>query len=207
MNYGFQPQNEILRLLGAEFAYEEQRGQLICRRNADCETTVKGIFAVGDCSGMGGAPAAVVEGQIAGRAAAARVLGQKTGASPGATLRIWRHRTFQSALWRVFEASRQGYADIAEDTLLCRCEAVTRGEIDAPSQEPGAEIGGVKRATRTGMGRCQGRYCSHVLAKHMALAQGRPVDERAFFAPRVPIKPVSVASVLAAQEASASDDP
>lgn len=207
MNYGFQPQNEILRLLGAEFAYEKRRGQLICRRSNDCETTVEGVFAVGDCCGMGGAPAALVEGQIAGRAAASRVLGAQAGSSLVAALRLRRHRAFQTALWRLFEAERQVYADIASRSLICRCENVKRADIDAPSQEPGAEIGGVKRATRAGMGRCQGRYCSHVLAGHMAHAQGRSIDERAYFAPRVPIKPVPIASVLAAQEAFADDDP
>ncbi|MCP4319470.1 MAG: FAD-dependent oxidoreductase [Hyphomicrobiales bacterium] len=206
MNYGFQPQNEILRLLGADFIYEERRGQLICQRSDECETTVGGVFAVGDCCGMGGAPAARVEGQIAGCAAAAKVLGQQAMYNRGANLRLRQHRAFQSALWRVFEADSQDYADIAQETLVCRCESVTKGDIDGPSQEPGVEIGGVKRATRVGMGRCQGRYCSHVLAKHMALAQGRSVDERAYFAPRVPIKPVPIASVLAAQEALEADD-
>lgn len=207
MNYGFQPQNEILRLLGAEFTYDPQRGQLICRRSGDCETTVDGVFAVGDCCGMGGAPAARAEGEIAGRVAAVRITGHQAERDFTVDKHLRRHRRFQSALWRMFAADRQGYADIAAETLVCRCEGIARQEIDAPADETGAEIGGVKRATRAGMGRCQGRYCSHVLAKHMAMLRGRPMDERAYFAPRVPIKPVPVLSVLAAQEASAGDDP
>ena len=207
MNYGFQPQNEILRLLGAEFTYDPQRGQLICRRSGDCETTVDGVFAVGDCCGMGGAPAARAEGEIAGRIAAVRIMGRQAERDFTVDKHLRRHRRFQSALWRMFAADRQGYADIAAETLVCRCEGIARQEIDAPADETGAEIGGVKRATRAGMGRCQGRYCSHVLAKHMAMLRGRPMDERAYFAPRVPIKPVPVSSVLAAQEASAGDDP
>ena len=207
MNYGFQPQNEILRLLGAEFTYDAQRGQLICQRGDDCETTTTGVFAVGDCCGMGGAPAARAEGGIAGRVAAARIMGHQAKRDLAEEKRLRRHRHFQSALWRMFAADRQGYADIAAETLVCRCEGIVRQEIDAPADETGAEIGAVKRATRVGMGRCQGRYCSHVLAKHMAMQRGRPMDERAYFAPRVPIKPVPVASVLAAQEASTGDDP
>ena len=206
MNYGFQPQNEILRLLGADFSYSDRHGQLSCRRSEYFETTVEGIFAVGDCCGLGGAPAAGVEGQVAGRAAAARVLGRQLVPIAGAARRLRQHRAFQAALWRLFEARGQGYDDIAPETLICRCESVTRSEIDSPAEEPGAEIGGVKRATRAGMGRCQGRYCAHVLAKHMALVRGKRVDESAYFAPRVPIKPVPVASVLAAQEASARDE-
>ncbi len=51
------------------------------------------------------------------------------------------------------------------------------------------------------MGRCQGRYCGPVAARLVAEATGKPLDDRSHFAPRVPIKPVSIASILAAQEA------
>ena len=47
----------------------------------------------------------------------------------------------------------------APDTLICRCEELSRAEIEA-GIAPGSEsIGAVKRQTRSGMGRCQGRYC------------------------------------------------
>lgn len=204
MNYGFHPQNEILRLLGAGFDYAAAPGQLICRRSADCETTVPGLYAVGDCAGMGGAPAAVEEGEIAGRAAAATALGSSVPAAVAAHRRLARHRRFQRALWTLFAAPPQRYEDIAAEALLCRCEGLRKAEIDGPAAEPGAEIGNVKRATRVGMGRCQGRYCAQVLAPHIATSQGRPVDERAFFAPRVPIKPVEIADILAAEEADSA---
>lgn len=45
--------------------------------------------------------------------------------------------------------------------IVCRCEKVTEGEIiDAIRENPGAtDIDGVKRRTRSGMGRCQGGFC------------------------------------------------
>nr|MDJ1018368.1 2Fe-2S iron-sulfur cluster-binding protein [Paracoccaceae bacterium] len=76
LNYGFHPQNELLRLLGATFQYDTSRKQLICQRADTCETTKRGIFGVGDCCGMGGAPAAREEGLVAGRAAALRARGE-----------------------------------------------------------------------------------------------------------------------------------
>jgi hypothetical protein len=51
------------------------------------------------------------------------------------------------------------------------------------------------------MGRCQGRYCGPALARHLAARTGRPVEDLSFFAPRVPIKPVAVATVLATEAA------
>ena len=46
--------------------------------------------------------------------------------------------------------------------IVCRCEGVTEGEIvEAIHTNPGAtDVDGVKRRTRSGMGRCQGGFCS-----------------------------------------------
>ena len=45
--------------------------------------------------------------------------------------------------------------------IVCRCETVSEGEIrDAIRRNPPAcDIDGVKRRTRSGMGRCQGGFC------------------------------------------------
>ncbi len=45
--------------------------------------------------------------------------------------------------------------------IVCRCEEVTVAEIrEAIRREPGAvDVDGIKRRTRSGMGRCQGGFC------------------------------------------------
>jgi glycerol-3-phosphate dehydrogenase len=45
--------------------------------------------------------------------------------------------------------------------IICHCERVTRGEIEAACQGslPAGDLGGLKRRTRAMMGRCQGFYC------------------------------------------------
>ena len=45
--------------------------------------------------------------------------------------------------------------------IVCRCENVSEGEIiNAIRQNPGAkDTDGIKRRTRSGMGRCQGGFC------------------------------------------------
>jgi glycerol-3-phosphate dehydrogenase len=45
--------------------------------------------------------------------------------------------------------------------IICHCEWVTRGEIEAACQGPlpARDLGGLKRRTRAMMGRCQGFYC------------------------------------------------
>jgi len=60
-----------------------------------------------------------------------------------------------------------------------------------------ATAGAVKRLTRAGMGRCQGRYCGALLVELVARHSGTGIDEFCYFAPRMPFKPVPVATVSA----------
>lgn len=54
--------------------------------------------------------------------------------------------------------------------IICRCETVTEGEIrDAIRRDPKPQdIDGVKRRTRSGMGRCQGGFCKPFVMKLIA---------------------------------------
>lgn len=201
MNQGFEPQNEILRLLGAEMQYDMAFGHLRCTRSTQMETSVPDIFAVGDCAGLGGAPAARVEGTIAGFAAAARAgFGDAYDIFADAR-RLARHRRFQSNLWKMHDIAPPVVDVGSKETIVCRCEEISLGEIqDGLSTQPG-HVGTLKRATRVGMGRCQGRYCGPVATRLVAKETGKPIEDFSNFAPRVPIKPVAIASILAAQEA------
>ncbi len=71
--------------------------------------------------------------------------------------------------------------------------------------QPG-HAGSLKRLTRVGMGRCQGRCCGPVAARLVSEASGRPLDALSQFAPRVPVKPVTVGAILAAEQAMAAGD-
>ncbi len=54
--------------------------------------------------------------------------------------------------------------------IICRCELVSEGEIvDALHRNPRpTDIDGVKRRTRSGMGRCQGGFCMPYVARLIA---------------------------------------
>ncbi len=204
MGYGFLPANEVLRALGAAADYDARRGHLVMRRDGDAMTSLDGVHAIGDCAGLGGAPAAREEGVIAAIAAARR-LGRTIAPDLAqdeaeARKRLTGHRRFQDALWRFFAAERPGLSLADDATLICRCEEVTKGEIAAVLADGDPAIGEVKRRTRCGMGRCQGRYCAPVLAEWLAEAQGRGLDDRAFFAPRAPVKPIAIADIVALGE-------
>ena len=54
------------------------------------------------------------------------------------------------------------------------------------------DAGSVKRATRIGMGPCQGRYCRPLLEALIQEATGKAPDETSGFAPRPPFRPVTI---------------
>lgn len=201
MNSGFEPQNEILRLLGADMRYDPAFGHLRCERDARMQTSVPGLFAVGDCAGLGGAPAAMVEGRIAGNAAA-QAAGHGDARDLFAEQRtLDGHRRFQRRLWQLYEPGPLAMREQPDETILCRCEEITLGQIRAELVDAPGHVGTVKRATRIGMGRCQGRYCGPVAARMVAEVNGAEIGDRSHFAPRVPIKPVGIGAIMAAQEA------
>ena len=63
--------------------------------------------------------------------------------------------------------------------IVCRCEGITEGEIvDAIHTNPGArDVDGIKRRTRSGMGRCQGGFCSPIVVQIIARELGIPFEE------------------------------
>lgn len=197
LGYGFLPANEMARALGVRHEYDPVRGHLVCVRGPDMQTSVPNVFAVGDGCGLGGAPAAREEGVIAGLAAAKRLGREGSAAEAGAAARrLVRHRRFQDALWSVFSAPRVALALADADTLICRCEEVTRAALDACMSEGTPDLAEIKRRTRIGMGRCGGRTCGPLLAEHLAAVADRPLDEVAGFAPRAPVKPIRIADIV-----------
>jgi len=202
MGYGFMPSNETLRALGCRHAFDSARGHLVTERDSDCRTSIAAVYAVGDCCGLGGARAAEAEGTIAGAAAAAS-LGHGPATRPVSAARhaLTKHRRFQRGLWRLFAASRP-VAELAHpSTLICRCEERSLSEVgegfaQGSQGQAGQGVGAVKRLTRAGMGRCQGRYCGPVLAA-LSNDQESVLGEAAFWAPRPPLKPIAIADIVA----------
>ncbi len=204
MNAGFEPQNEILRLLGAGMRYDAAFGHLRCERSESLETTVPGLFAVGDCAGLGGAPAARTEGRIAGRAAAAASAAAgrgDAGVRDPDRRELRRHRRFQKRLWRLHDVAARPLPLAEDETIVCRCEAVPLARVKRGLDENPGDVGALKRSTRLGMGSCQGRYCGPAAVRLLADLTGETPSDESHFAPRVPIKPVRIGTILATSEA------
>ncbi|MBP3395928.1 MAG: FAD-dependent oxidoreductase [Clostridia bacterium] len=63
--------------------------------------------------------------------------------------------------------------------IVCRCETVSEGEIrDAIRRNPPAtDIDGVKRRTRSGMGRCQGGFCMPYVMRLLSEENNTPMEQ------------------------------
>ncbi|MEU6373071.1 NAD(P)/FAD-dependent oxidoreductase [Streptomyces sp. NPDC046909] len=130
-------------------------------------TDVPGVWAAGETTGIGGAALSLAEGHIAGRSIAARLHG--TAPDPGEWAAAARTRTrlraFFAALDGVYASPAHWTEQITDETVVCRCEEVTGGEIREAVAELGAgDMRTVKLLTRAGMGWCQGRVCGPAVA-------------------------------------------
>ena len=193
LGYGFEPSNELLRVLGCSHDFDPVRRHLVTRRDDCGRTDVAGIYALGDCSGLGGARAALTEGTIVGLSVA-QDLGHAIDMTKRERARglLRRHRRFQRALWELYAAPPYSPRLATAETVICRCEEVTLGQIEQALAEQMSSAGAIKRRTRLGMGRCQGRYCAPVLEALLAERLGVARGEFTGFAPRVPVKPVPI---------------
>ncbi len=196
LGYGFAPQTEAARALGCAFV-TGPGGEVVAIRDQDGRSSLPNVFIAGDGGGLGGARVALAQGELAGLAASEDLGGLLDRAGRAAARRrLASDQAFQRALWSLF-APAGPFQSTDPNTLLCRCERVSAGRIDALIAGGETSLGGLKRAGRVGMGACQGRYCTAVLARRLP---GQASDESAAFAPRSPFKPVPIASIVALSE-------
>jgi NADPH-dependent 2,4-dienoyl-CoA reductase/sulfur reductase-like enzyme len=197
--FGFMPSNEIARTLGCRHSYDDDRGHLVVVSDERGRSSVDHVWVAGDSGGLGGARVAVALGAIAGADMAVgmgfTVPGPQAKALRNAAAALRRNRRFQSALWRLYRAPRLLDQFATPDTLICRCEEVPFAAMHDAMRSATGGIGSIKRVTRIGMGRCQGRYCSALVAEMAARDAGVALDEYSFMAPRIPFKPVPIGRI------------
>lgn len=156
---------------------------------------VPGVFIAGDGGGIGGARVAELQGELAGLAAAAYLgkidvrardrLGEPVFAEMRGHLSI---RPFLDALYRPKKANRIP----ADDTIVCRCEEVTGGDVRRDIAMGCLGPNQVKSVDRCGMGPCQGRQCGLTVTELVADARGVPPGDVGYFRIRPPIKPITL---------------
>jgi D-hydroxyproline dehydrogenase subunit alpha len=136
--------------------------------DAGGSTSVAGVFAAGEVTGVGGADKGLAEGDAAGASAQSHIRREGRRPSRAQAWRVRRWRRFARRLDDLFPLGSEWVANTAEETVLCRCEEVTlatvKGAIEAGAHGPRS----VKGVTRAGMGYCQGRTCGPLVLSVLA---------------------------------------
>ncbi|MGY0788362.1 FAD-dependent oxidoreductase [Azospirillum argentinense] len=192
LGYGFIPSTEIARALGcAHRLVDRHLGYLATETAEDGATSLPGVFAVGDGVDLGGSKVAQARGTLAGIAAATQLGFADTDPEQGRRARtdLRRAEGFQAALWSIYQAPPLRLDAVPDEAVLCRCEEVTFGQVRAEIAAGHDSLAALKRNTRLGMGRCQGRYCAATAALLLEQATGRPRAADQYLAPRLPAKP------------------
>ena len=143
VGFGLQANSELAQLLGCRL---REDGAIAV--DEQLRTSCPGIWAAGECTGIGGVDKSIAEGRLA----AQTLLGQTPNMRPRRQA-----LAFGAQLQRSF-ALRPELLKLADaHTLICRCEDVSFAALKAHSDWRDAKL-----QTRCGMGACQGRICGPI---------------------------------------------
>ena len=193
--YGLAPESRLADIAGCRFAFDQSSRQWLPETDGDGRTAVARVYLAGDGMGIAGANAAEHRGALAAYA----VLADFGRGVPMAKVaehrrRLARARRFAACLDAAFAFPADLAATMADDTILCRCEAIRAGELRRAADDLGAgELNRAKALTRLAMGRCQGRMCGAAAAEVLAATLDVPVERVERLRGAAPAKPVPLA--------------
>jgi D-hydroxyproline dehydrogenase subunit alpha len=198
VGYGFVPSVELLRLAGATFADDDDRGGPVALVDEWMRTSAPGVLAAGDGTGVEGSFVAVDEGRLAGLGAALDLgaVSPEAAARDAAPIRrrLERRRAFRRALEHMHALGPGIYELSDPQTVVCRCEEVARAALDE-AIEGSADLGVVRGLTRAGMGLCQGRNCQRQVAALIAARHRVVLGDIALATARLPARPLPLAAL------------
>ena len=200
VGYGLMPSIEMIRLMGCEQEYDPSNKYFIPVRSDQFETTVPNVFSIGDCAGIRGVEVALIEGRLAGITIADRLgrLSHTYVKKSRSQLEKRLHRLlrFHASIDLLFASPSNYLSLLTDDTVICRCEEVTLGELRLYMNQGITDLNTLKSLTRIGMGRCQGRNCFPTFAHLVAEEQKVSVASLKIPRTRSPLKPICIGDVI-----------
>ena len=178
LGYHLRPETQLADLARCVFRFDEPTRQWLPQIDELGRSSEAGVYLAGDGVRVLGADGAELAGRLAAYAALAD-FGHTIGASTLDDLKRQQEKMdrFRLGLVEAFPWPAAQAARLSDDTVVCRCEGITVGELRRVTLDEGAcEANRAKAFSRVGMGRCQGRYCGHAAAEIIADAAGVPVE-------------------------------
>lgn len=179
------------------------------RLDAWLGSSVPGIAIAGDGSGIGGAESAALRGEVAALGAAERLgrmdIAERDRLAAPARAELARTLRGRRFLDQLYKPAPQFLAPPQEDTIICRCEEVTAGQVRDTATRLGVTgPNQMKAFLRCGMGPCQGRLCGPTVVELIAQANGTTPAEVGYYRLRPPVKPVTLAELAALPQTEAA---
>lgn len=161
VSHGFVPRLETAIAAGCELVDNGPWSRFVAV-DSDQRTSVPGVFAAGEVTGIGGAGAALQEGELAGWIAGGGWPADRRIVA--ARRAVGRYRAFARRL-AAAHAIRPGWRQwLTDDTVVCRCEEASYLSLRATAAATGSRsLRALKLTTRAGLGPCQGRICGRTV--------------------------------------------
>ncbi len=193
VGHGLVPNTEVAALAGLKLAYDQTSGMWVVPTGIHGETDLPGLFVCGDGAIVRGAQTAQRNGKRVGAAAAKALSGSTL---PGTSGRPHRSERFGKAMTELATPRPGLIKTTDDDTIICRCETLTRRQLDTAIEAGANSLGALKSATRCGMGPCGGRYCMTAAARLIAEQTGTPPGSIRPPTPRPPLFPLPAEALV-----------
>lgn len=197
--YHVQAETQLADLLGCDFHFDTPSRQWLPSVDEMGRSSRPGIYLVGDGAKVRGADTAEAVGKLAAYACL-KDMGRLIPEEKCRDLKsaVAKGGKFADAIRQTFPVPDHLLARVSDDTILCRCEEITAGEVrNACRDLDASEINRAKAFTRVGMGRCQGRMCGLSAMAVMAHALGVELADVGRMRGQAPIKPLTIGATLA----------
>jgi len=201
LHEGVIPNQQLTRVANCHHHWDRNQQCFVPDHDEWGNTSVEGIMVAGDGAGIGGALAAEVAGRLAALEAA-RSLGVISASDRDATaasLRRMNRRLIKARRFIEILYSPSDVSQTQDDTVVCRCEEITAGQIRDAVAIGNTGPNEVKSYLRCGMGPCQGRMCGPTISEIIARERRSKPADVGYFRIRPPVKPIPLTALANAR--------
>lgn len=195
LHQGVVPNTQISRSLGLEHRYDSLQRCFHPVTN-DLGQSSHPLFSIaGDGSGIGGAKVATLSGRISALNAVTVINKISASERDQATTLLCKARRAELSIRPFLDTLYPPPESVllpADETIICRCEEVTAGDIRRYAALGCKGPNQTKSFGRSGMGPCQGRFCGLTVTEILAAETGETQDTVGSYRIRAPLKPVTL---------------
>ncbi len=200
-HFGVIPHIHLAQAAGCKHSWNKRQQCWLPQRDNWGNSSIEGIVIAGDGAGIGGARTAEHAGRLAALQAVFALgrIQQQQRDHLARNDRKWMReelhiRPFLEAFFHI-PGKLLSVPD--DNTVVCRCEEISAGEIRQAVADGHGDSNQVKFLTRCGMGPCQGRQCADAVAHIVAAATEKSHPDGGLYRGRPPVTPLTLGQLAA----------